>query len=108
MSEASALNQVLWAQARDNLVAAVVSLGFPAELGEASARHLGSPKAIVRMTAYLHYAEPTDVKMIVDEMLAIRAEIDAWKEKKAAVEANCRYNELLYYGLEDGNEADDD
>ena len=108
MRDASALNQVAWAQARDDLVAAVVSLGFPAELGEAAARHLGSPKAIERMTAYLRYVEPTDANMIVDEMLAIRNEIDAWKEKKASVEANCRYNELLYYGLEDGIEADDD
>ena len=108
MRDASALNHVAWAQARDDLVAAVVSLGFPAELGEAAARHLGSPKAIERMTAYLRYVEPTDANMIVDEMLAIRNEIDAWKEKKASVEANCRYNELLYYGLEDGNEADDD
>lgn len=108
MRDASALNQVAWAEARDDLVATVASLGFPAELGEAAAKHLGSPKAIERMTAYLRYAEPTDANMIVDEMLAIRDEIDAWKEKKASVEANCRYNELLYYGLEDGNEADDD
>ena len=108
MRDASALNQVAWAQARDDLVATIVLLGFPAELGEAAARHLGSPKAIERMTAYLRYAEPTDANMIVDEMRAIRNEIDAWKEKKTSVEANCRYNELLYYGLEDGNEADDD
>ena len=108
MREVSAQNHILWAQARGDLVAAVVSLGFPVELGEAAAKHLGSPKAIERMTAYLRYAEPTDPNMIVDEMLAIRDEIDAWKEKKASVEANCRYNELLYYGLEDGIEADDD
>ena len=81
--EASEKKRILWAQARDDLVAAVVSLGFPAELGEAAARHLGSPKAIERMTAYLRYAEPTDANMIVDEMLAIRDEIDAWKEKIA-------------------------
>ncbi len=101
-------NNVLWAHARDDLVAAVVSLGFPAELGEAIARHLGSPKAIERMTAYLRYAEPTNANIIVDEMLAIRAEIDAWKEKKASVEANCQYNELLNYGLEVGDKANDD
>ena len=108
MREASEQNRILWAQVRDDLVAAVVSLGFPAELGEAAARHLGSPKAIERMTAYLRYAEPTDATMIVDEMLAIRDEIDAWKAKKAGIEANCQYNELLYYGLEDRDEADDD
>lgn len=101
-------NNVLWAHARDDLVTVIVSLGFPVELGEAIARHLGSPKAIERMTAYLRYAAPTDANIIVDEMLAIRAEIDAWKEKKASVEANCQYNELLNYGLEEGDEADDD
>ena len=35
----------------------------------------------------------------MDEMLAIRSEIDVWKEKKASEEANARYNEMLYYGL---------
>ena len=59
-------------------------LGFPQELGEAVARHLGSPKAIDRMTAYLDYAKPSRAEEIVDEMLAIRADIDAWKEKKAS------------------------
>ena len=93
-------NNSLWSSARDDLVSEVVSLGFPAELGEAAAQHLGSPKAIERMTAYLRYTVPTDANMIVDEMLAIRAEIDTWKEKKAAVEANSEYNELLYYGLQ--------
>ena len=29
------------------------------------------------------------------------SEIDAWKEKKAAVESSVLYNELLYYGLDD-------
>ncbi len=37
----------------------------------------------------------------MDEMLAIRSEIDAWKEKKAGRRASVRYNEMLYYGLED-------
>ena len=39
--------------------------------------------------------------MIADEMLAIRDEIDAWKQKKESIEANSSYNELLYYGLDD-------
>jgi hypothetical protein len=71
-----------WARARDALVDTVIALGFPAELGEAAARHLGSPKAMERMTRYLVYAQPEKVELVVDEMLAIRAEIDAWKEKK--------------------------
>ncbi len=93
-------NRLLWSDARDKLVSAVVSLGFPAELGQAAARYLGSPKAIGRMTAYLQYTMPTDANMIVDEMLAIRSEIEAWKMKKAGIEANNRINELLCFGLE--------
>ena len=92
-------DQRLWSRTRDDLVRAIESLGFPAELGEAIARHLGSPKAMERMISYLHYVKPKTEELVVDEMLAIRSEIDAWKEKKASEEANARYNEMLYYGL---------
>ena len=64
-----------WSFARDDLVCAITELGFPAELGDAIARHLGSPKAMDRMTRYLYYVQP-------DEMLSIRSEIDAWRERK--------------------------
>ena len=92
-------NQKLWSRTRDDLVKAIVSLGFPAELGEACARQLGSPKAMERMISYLFYVKPESEELIVDEMLAIRSEIDAWREKKAAEQANAKYNEMLYYGL---------
>ena len=91
--------QEKWSYARNALVSEMVSLGFPPELGELIARHLGSPKAIDRMTAYLRYEQPKDANIIADEMLAIRAEIDAWREKKESLETNDRFNELLYYGL---------
>ena len=84
-----------WETARNTLVGEIETLGFPAELGELIARHLGSPKAIDRMAAYLRYAEPKDANIIVDEMLAIRAEIDAWREKTESAESNVRYNDLL-------------
>ena len=71
-----------WTMARDELVRAVTDLGFPAELGEAAARHLGSPKAMDRMRKYLEYTQPQTAELIVDEMLAIREEIDAWRERK--------------------------
>ena len=96
--------QRLWAKTRDDLVRAVESLGFPAELGEAIAKCLGSPKAMERMIAYLHYVKPESEELVVDEMIAIRSEIDAWREKKASEEANARYNEMLYYGLTDSDE----
>ena len=93
-------NRNEWIAARDELVHAVVSLGFPAELGHAIAKHLGSPKAMGRMVSYLNNVKPKKVELVVDEMLSIRSEIDAWREKKAAREANAAYNILLYYGLE--------
>ena len=73
-------NQRLWTRTRDELVQAVESLGFPAKLGEAIARHLGSPKAMERMISYLYYVKPKSEELIVDEMLAIRSEIDAWRD----------------------------
>ena len=92
-------NQSVWRRTKDALVQSVERLGFPAELGEAVARNLGSPKAMERMISYLDYVKPKSEELIVDEMLAICSEIDAWREKKASEEANARYNEMLYYGL---------
>jgi len=97
-------NQWLWTKTKDDLVRTIEDLGFRAELGEAIAGHLGSPKAMERMIAYLHYVKPRKEEMVIDEMLAIRSEIDAWRDKKASQEANARYNEMLYYGLTDNEE----
>lgn len=88
-----------WTRSKDDLVYAVKQLGFPAELGEQIAKQLGSPKAINRMTAYLTYEKPHSAEDIVDEMLAICSDIERWKQKKIAEEANEKYNEILYYGL---------
>ena len=35
--------------------------------------------------------------MLVDEMLAIKGEIETWRAKKEAEEAQARYNARLYY-----------
>ena len=90
-------NQYLWAQARDRLVAAVIGIGFSAELAELMAKQLGSPKAIDQMTSYVYQARPRTEEMLVDEMLAICAEIETWREKKESQEAQARYNARLYY-----------
>ena len=90
-------NQQIWVQARDRLVAAVTGIGFSAELAELMARQLGSPKAIDRMTSYVHQAHPRTEEMLVDEMLAICAEIETWREKKESQDAQARYNAWLYY-----------
>lgn len=52
-----------------------------------------------RMNAYLYYVKPSSVELVVDEMLAIRDDIDRWKDKKAAEEANAAYNDILNNGL---------
>ena len=90
-------NQYLWAQARDRLVAAVAEAGFSAELAELMARQLKSPKAIDRMAAYIRLAHPRTEEMLVDEMLAICAEIETWRQKKESQEAQTRYNAWLDY-----------
>lgn len=94
-----------WALARDELVAAVVELGFPAELGEACARQLKSPKAMHRLVSYLYRIEPDRPELVVDEMLAICSEIDAWREKKASEEANAAYNMIINEGLHPDDES---
>ena len=90
-------NQILRARSRDNLVTAVNNLVFPSELADLPARDLGSPKAIDRMASYVRQAKPRSEEMLVDEMLAIKAEIEAWRERKEAMEAQARYNARLYY-----------
>ena len=90
-------NQYLWVQARDRLVAAVTGIGYSAELAELMARELGSPKAIDRMTSYIRQAHPRTEEMLVDEMLAIKEEIETWRRKKEAEEAQASYNARLYY-----------
>ena len=85
-----------WAQARDELVDSIKQLGFPEELGHEVAKNLGSPKAMRRMNSYLYQVKPQRVELVVDEMLAIKREIEAWRDKKASLEANEKYNQMLY------------
>ena len=96
-----------WINARNELLATVKDLGFPNELGEEIARNLGGTKAMNRMTSYLQLVKPRSAELVVDEMLAIKSEIDAWRLRKESLEANARYNEMLESGLS-GEEEDDD
>lgn len=91
-------------QTRGRLINSLVSLGFPAELGDIIAEHIGSPKGIERMISYLDYVRPERVELIVDEMMAIKSDIDRWREKKECERANIAYNNVLNYGLETGED----
>lgn len=89
-------NQRIWSQARDQLASALSSLGYPEELADLFAKQLGSPKAIDRMTSYVLQARPKTMETLVDEMLAIQADIDAWRKKKESQEAQAGYNAWLW------------
>ena len=101
-------NQKLWALSRNQLAAAVASLGYPEEFADLLAKQLGSPKAIDRMTGYLYQAHPGSVEMIIDEMLAIRAEIDTWHRKKESREAQDAYSAWLSSEVRQRNKDDQD
>ena len=88
-------NQRIWARARNDLEAALSSAGYPAELADLLTKHLGRPRSIERMTAWMHQAHPGSMEMIVDEMLAICADAQAWREKKKSQEAQAGYNAWL-------------
>ena len=94
-------NSEEWIRTKNRLVDEVHALGFPKELGEMVAKNLGSPQAMERMISYLSYVKPNTAELIVDEMLAICSDINAWKDRKASLEANAFYNEILNNGLED-------
>ena len=87
--------QKQWAQSRRELESAVKALGFPAELADLIAKQLKSPKAMDRMSSYLVKVRPRSMEMIVDEMLALSAEIESWKKKKEAQEAQAGYSAWL-------------
>ena len=70
--------------------------GYPEQLCDLVTRNLNTDYTATRMIGYLsHYSNLPDVE-VVDEMLAIKSEIDAWKEKKTNEEANAVYNGMLF------------
>lgn len=89
-----------WKAAYNELVKSLVRMGYPEEFGRAIAKNLGSEKTMRRMTAYLYQAKPRSAEEIADEMLAIMSDRDRWIKKKEAEQANARYNQLLYEGLD--------
>lgn len=88
--------QLAWAQARDRLAEALAAAGYPAALSDVMAKQLKSPKAIDRMTAYVRRGYARNMEMLADEMLAICADAENWREKKESQEAQAKYNAYLY------------
>ena len=88
-------NQRIWARARDALADAVTALGYPRDFADLLAKQLRSPNSIDRMTSYLLHVRPRSMEMIVDEMLAICADADTWRERIESREAQASYNTWL-------------
>ena len=78
-----------WSEARDRLRKAVTTLGYPSDLADLLAKELGSPRGIDRLTSYIYHAKPRSLEMIVDEMLAIKGQIES-------EEAQAAYNARLF------------
>ena len=88
-------NREMWVSAKARLMAASASLGLPEEFADLLARQLGSPRAMDRMASYLRQAHPRTMEMIIDEMLAICADAEAWREKKESQRAQAGYSAWL-------------
>lgn len=84
-----------WIYSKKKMTEEMLLLGYDERLADEIARNLKSPKAMDRMTSYLKYVKPAKVELVVDEMLAICSEINAWKDKKESEEANAAYNDWL-------------
>ncbi len=96
MIDNKARNRLEWSMAKSDLCREILSLGFPREFGDLLAKELGSPRAMGRMAAYLRSAKPHSVEMIVDEMLAISAEAQTWRERKESQKAQAAYSAYLF------------
>ena len=89
------LNQQIWSLARNRLARSLTKLGYPEEFADLLAGELGSPKGIERLASYVNLAKPRSPEMIIDEMLAIRSEIEAWREIQESRAAQAGYSAWL-------------
>ena len=104
MTENGRKNRLEWSRAKADLCREVLALGFPAAFGDLLAGELGCPRSMGRMTSYLRSVQPHSVEAIVDEMLAIKSEADAWRQRKESQEAQASYNEWLRYRHRQGDD----
>ena len=70
-------------------------LDLPVEFALVLAGELKTEKMISRMVGYLRHMPKASPEEIADEMLAILADRDTWREKKINEFYNGRYNQYL-------------
>lgn len=74
--------------------------GYPENLCELVTRNLNTDYTATRMIGYLsHYSYLPEVE-VVDEMLAILSDRNAFIQKKEAEQAQAKINELYRFGLD--------
>lgn len=88
----------------NSLIDAVESKGQPRELGALIAGQLGTEKTINRMLAYLRKTGPMSAEEMVDEMLAIKAEFEGYRQKKVLEYYNKKNNQMMNAGPLDPEE----
>lgn len=92
--------------AYDELLEAVVELGFPAEFGVALAAGLGGEWSMRRMIGYLRGARPRTMEQVADELVAITDERARIVERKMSERAQGTLTEF-YNRPEEGLPADE-
>lgn len=80
---------------REQLLKAVVDLGFPRAFGELLADELGGPWSMTRMTEYLRGTRPQSLELIADELVTILDQRKAIADKLETERANAGWNEFL-------------
>ena len=80
----------------------MLEMGYPETLCRVVSRELSSETAAARMMGYLcHYTQASE-EQVVDEMLAILSDRDAWIRKKQMESDQQKWNRFLAEGFEDG------
>lgn len=85
----------------EKLISILKRYGYPEEFGIILAKELKTEKQIDRMISYLLHGKPSGMEEIADELVAIKEEFHSYQQKKITEYNNRKYNELLWFGLDD-------
>ena len=91
-------------QLRQSIIAVIERKGLPEEFGTLIADSLGTEKTMTRMLSYLVRLGPASAEEIADEMLAIKAEFEGYRQKKINEYYNIQMNRLMNSGPLDGED----
>ena len=83
---------------RYKMAEAMDRLGFPEEFAFMIADELGTEYAMERMISWLWQYKPTRPEDAADEMLAIKAEFEGYRQKKINEYYNIKMNQLMNSG----------